>query len=871
MKKILTHITFMIVCLASNSVMAQTEVGKIQVFIDKQLQLGNITIDNTDWEYTAGHVSGSSGIHHLYFRQTLNGIPVTGSESSLHLDPSGKIISSDLNFLKADIDLSSVSKNAAIDVLSALYTAVSSLRKVPKEEFEIIEYLNNGNPRISNGGIFTDDLEPDLSYVLSDEKKLHLVWNFELKDQSELDYWAVKVDANNGELFSKEDFILYCNIDHNGSKSDIPEFVGPLNRIERGGACTECYEVFQLPVENAYYGERTIVEQPAHPVASPYGWHDIDGIPGHEFTTTSGNNFDVYGNSGHITDVGESLDFTGFSFDTNWTYQNPSIDAAITNSFYVLNSMHDIMYVYGFDEVAGNFQMNNYGRGGIEGDAIEVGSQNEGHCGSVYWPTVDGDPPRIVYGVCINKDASVDSDVIIHEYMHGLTTRLAGGASAICLRNDENLGEGFSDWYSKVLTIKPGDSGPDPKGFGNYITNKGPDGIGTNKYHYSTDMEINPDTYANIIDNEKVHAIGAIWANILWEVTWQLIDTHGFDPDLFNFTGTSRDAGNIRAIAIVTEALKLMACEPGFVIARDAIIQANNSLYNGESDCLIWDAFAKRGVGLYADEGSANEVGDEIVDFTTMPREILFDYDESVCMNLRTSWQSGGLPYGGVYSGMGITDYGDGKHFEIDPEGLPVGTYEITYQTVDSDCYTEGTAIGYFHLAEDTEAPVPSCLDEIAHLIEVSDEYLLWDYRGEVYYEDNCSNDITVTQDPPPNTPVEPGLIPLRFKFEDPSGNVSFCDVILNLAARLGTNEDNPYKVLMFPNPSTGTVYVQIYPGEELFNAIIYDVSGRMVKSYDLRLTEFQTELNIESLTEGVYFVKFTFDNGEVVEQLIKR
>ncbi|MBT8261191.1 MAG: M36 family metallopeptidase [Bacteroidia bacterium] len=870
MKKILSHIAIMTLSLLINSAIGQTDVAKIEVFIGEQVQLGNITKNYADWEYTSGHVSSSSGINHLYFRQTLHGIPVKGSESSLHLDSSDNIISSDLNFLNEDIDLTSESKNTTIDVLSALNTAVSSLQKVPMKEFEIIEYLDNGKTRISDGGIFSNDLVPDLYYVLSEKKNLLLVWNFDLKDESEHDYWAVQVDATTGALLGMEDFILYCNIDNDGSVSDIPEFVGPLNRDEQNGGCSECYEVFNLPVENAYYGERTIVEQPAHPIASPYGWHDINGIPGAEYTSTSGNNFDVNGSSGHVTDVGESLDFTGFTFDTFWTPQNPSIDAAITNLFYVLNSMHDIMYVYGFDEVAGNFQVNNYGRGGMEEDAIKVQSQNEGHCGSSYWPTNDGDRPRIIYGVCINKDASVDSDVIIHEYMHGLTTRLAGGASIICLRNEENLGEGFSDWYSKVLTIKPGDRGPDPKGFGNYITNKGPDGIGTNKYYYSTDMQVNPSTYANINDDHRVHAIGAIWANILWEVTWQLIDAHGFDPDLFNFTGTPEDAGNIRAIAIVTESLKLMACEPGFVTARDAIIQANNYLYNGESDCLIWDAFSKRGVGVNADEGSATYVGDEIVDFTPMPRDIVFDYDESVCVGVRQIYQGGGLPHGGVYSGTGITDYGDGKYFQIDPEGLPLGTYEITYQTEDTDCYNGGTAIGYFHIEEDTEPPVPACLEEIAHLIEVSDEYLLWDYRDQLYYEDNCS-DVEVTQDPPPNTPVEPGLIPLRFKFEDQGGNVAFCDVMLNLAARLGTIEDNPYKVLIFPNPTKGTVYVQIYPGEELFNAIIYDISGRMVKSYDLRQTVSQTELNVESLTEGVYFVKFAFGDGEVIEQLIKR
>ncbi len=43
-------------------------------------------------------------------------------------------------------------------------------------------------------------------------------------------------------------------------------------------------------------------------------------------------------------------------------------NANIVNGFVVLNYLHDYFYDYGFDEQGGNFQMSNYGRGGIEGD-----------------------------------------------------------------------------------------------------------------------------------------------------------------------------------------------------------------------------------------------------------------------------------------------------------------------------------------------------------------------------------------------------------------------------------------------------------------------------------------------------------------------
>lgn len=51
--------------------------------------------------------------------------------------------------------------------------------------------------------------------------------------------------------------------------------------------------------------------------------------------------------------------------------------AAVTQAFFVTNWLHDWYYDSGFDEVAGNAQMNNFGRGGLGGDAMHVEVQND--------------------------------------------------------------------------------------------------------------------------------------------------------------------------------------------------------------------------------------------------------------------------------------------------------------------------------------------------------------------------------------------------------------------------------------------------------------------------------------------------------------
>ncbi|KAI9597875.1 Fungalysin metallopeptidase-domain-containing protein [Syncephalis fuscata] len=46
--------------------------------------------------------------------------------------------------------------------------------------------------------------------------------------------------------------------------------------------------------------------------------------------------------------------------------------------------------------------------------------------------------------------------------------------------------------------------------------------------------------------------------------------------------------------------MKLQPCNPTFVQARDAIIQAENQLTGGKHACEIWRGFAKRGLGYNA-------------------------------------------------------------------------------------------------------------------------------------------------------------------------------------------------------------------------------------------------------------------------------
>jgi len=887
MKRIPLYIIIIILCLFSRQLYGQSVISKVDNYLNNLQNKGILSPQDAQWTLSSEHTSSTSGVHHIYFVQTVDGLPITGTESSIHFDYNNMLVANSINFIKHKLDKQIAKSTPSISVIDAVNFSTLSLNYKNNKPFKIINSVDGDadNIVISDGGIFSENISARLSYFKKKDDELVLVWDLLLMEKNNGPYWNMKIDANNGSVILKEDLVLYCH-DENAHDLIEPRYnynfnpYKPLNfENDENLNCTECYEVFILPLENPYYGTRNIIVNPADPLASPFGWHDVDGFPGHEYTITRGNNVYVKASNGYDTQGGESLDFSGFPLNIDYTQNNGSKSAAATNAFYVLNSLHDILYHYGFNEQAGNFQENNYNRGGLGQDDITVYAQREGRCGSSYSARADGWSPIITLGVCGIRDAAVDSDVIIHEYIHGLTTRLIQGGTAAgsgCLRNAENLGEGYSDWYSKVLTIKPGDRGADPTGFGNYILNEGPDGIGTNRYHYSTNMSINPLTYEDLASDPSVHAIGSIWANILWEVTWALIDEYGFDPDLYNYTGSEQDAGNIRALAIVTEAIKLSPCRPGFIDGRDAILRANRLLYYGESDCYLWDAFAKRGLGIYAFQGSAEEIDDETVDFVTIPREIEFSLSERVCLNENYVGLGGGLPYGGMYSGIGVTDNGDGKTFFVNAEGLSPGSYEVTYRIEDSNCYTASSSIGHYFIEEDTEPPMPICPEEFTHILQEADEYFLWDYSYRVDYVENCSGVVTITQLPLPNTVVSPGIIDLDFTLTDEQGNVSYCSIrvtleVLVLIDPIENDGNKPYQVEVYPNPSLGIVFIQNRSIEKIQTATIYDVLGRAVKSYNLSKTDTQTELNIESLVTGVYFIRFEFENTIVVKQIIRK
>jgi len=625
--------------------------------------------DLAELAVTDAYVSRRSGVTHVYLRQGVDGIPVVGGEFTVALDREGEVFHAAGRgaALAAQRDLAaapSVTAMAATDALAR--DAGLEL----DESFRVLSQDGGRAPSLtlSRAGVAREPVQAALVYHLDASGALALAWEVRLEERAAPHYWLGYVDAADGRVRARHDLVVHDSFGPAHLPESEPTGESHTPRIEtlslvesarseRPSALAGTYTVYALPVESPLWttpnppaDARTSVANPDDPTASPFGWHDTNGAPGAEYTITRGNNVHAYTDvdGDNVPDQGSSPDGGAglvFDFPIDLT-QDPSAyrPAAVTNLFYWSNIVHDVLYQYGFDEPAGNFQVNNYGNGGLGGDDVLAEAQDDsngaGNCNANFLTPPDGSSPRMQMYTCdlISPDADGDLDngVIVHEYGHGISNRLTGGPSAAsCLVNDEQMGEGWSDFYGLMFSMDAADTRTTLRPIGNYLIGQSQSGGGIRSAPYqpvpgapyTTDFGVNSATYAATASAgmpgglSVPHGLGFVWATILWEMTWDLIDAHGFDPDLYNAGGT---AGNQIAINLVTEAMKLQPCSPGFVDGRDAILAADAALYPDPNNPglglhydTLWQAFARRGLGVSASQGSSGSNSDNVEAFDT--------------------------------------------------------------------------------------------------------------------------------------------------------------------------------------------------------------------------------------------------------------
>jgi len=227
---------------------------------------------------------------------------------------------------------------------------------------------------------------------------------------------------------------------------------------------------------------------------------------------------------------------------------------------------------------------------------------------------------KIINQLPVLVDGAFDAGIIAHEYAHGITNRLTGGPLNVnCLSNLEQGGEGWSDYFGLAMTTQAGDQAYKIRGLATWPTGQAASGEGIRPTPYSVDLNVCPANYEMLKDMVNIsqpHGIGYIWCAMLWDLHWAFINQSGFEADIYKVNANS---GNIKAHKIILQGLKLQACQPGFVDARNAILKADTLLYNASHACILWNVFARRGLGYSANQGSNNRRDDGVSAFNLPP------------------------------------------------------------------------------------------------------------------------------------------------------------------------------------------------------------------------------------------------------------
>ena len=88
---------------------------------------------------------------------------------------------------------------------------------------------------------------------------------------------------------------------------------------------------------------------------------------------------------------------TGTLQDGTWQFDFPFNSAASAEAslFFAVNYAHDFFYDLGFDEAAGNFQADNFNRGGLGGDPLKANARAAGRNNANYVHAPDGSSPTM--------------------------------------------------------------------------------------------------------------------------------------------------------------------------------------------------------------------------------------------------------------------------------------------------------------------------------------------------------------------------------------------------------------------------------------------------------------------------------------------
>ncbi len=638
----------------------------VRGFLAKQSDLFGLTAsDVAQLKLTAEYENPAGNMSWVEFEQEIDGTKVFQGNIRAGLTKHGELVRT-TGKLAAGIDPDAaklaknsyiksskiVGSNSAVAEGSSVAGAVASGAQsigvaINPSELILKESSADGGSYIFEGGPFVEDIKAELIYFPLESGNLTLAWSMTLWEDNPA-YYTI-VDAETGTVLWRKNITedQTQNVTYSFYDGDSPAPLSPFTgtpvipAVSLGG-----FQAAGIP--------RTTVSNISElPAFDNLGWITDGG------NTTTGNNVDagldvVAPNGIDPTGRPAGVPFRVFDFPYNpapaiaggvgsSNPTDPSYRAgAVTNLFFWTNRYHDILYQVGFTEASRNFQQNNFGRGGLGNDFVRAEAQDSSGTNNANFSTpADGSLPRMQMflwpGPNPDYDGDLDQSISIHEMTHGTSNRLHGNATGLGSALSRGMGEGWSDFYARMILSSADEDVDGIYGTGGYATFLATANY-TNNYYYGirrfpsvvrTNLGPNgrphnpltlADTNPNLIDltdgafargpfgvggragSTAVHNVGEVWSIALIEVRARLIRRLGFA------------VGNQRMLQLTTDAMKLDPANPTLVDGRNALLAADVAGFGGADVLDIWAGFATRGIGFGATQSTLNANGRESFD-----------------------------------------------------------------------------------------------------------------------------------------------------------------------------------------------------------------------------------------------------------------
>ncbi len=419
MKKNLLFFVFLLI----NITLLAQEIDKtkaMQLVSSNSAQAGLSANDLENSIVSNAYVSSVSGVQLVYLQQSYKGIPVFNQLKVLAFK-NGSLVSGTGERI-ADIEkkTSGISSMPSVAAESAVLAALASKKVFVTASLVKNTLVPGKKYDFGKAGVSQENITAELIWVpVEDGRFLRLAWQVYLVPVGSSDYWMIRINAHNNQLINENNLTVYCNWDettgqgpctNTGHRNHVLKTAANISKNNHKGIFdftgsrvasrqvsgsplvvgSANYRVIPFPAESPKHpgGSHALVSNPwtaAPGNATSLNWHS-NGTS--DFNYTRGNNVwaqeDVNGNNGTgISAISSTspdplnFDFTpDFNLAPGQTTAAPNQQFHITNLFYWNNIIHDISYIYGFDEVAGNFQANNQGRGGAGNDFVLADAQD---------------------------------------------------------------------------------------------------------------------------------------------------------------------------------------------------------------------------------------------------------------------------------------------------------------------------------------------------------------------------------------------------------------------------------------------------------------------------------------------------------------